>query len=62
MKNLFKLTLVALTLAITVAACGGDDKKGTDTLVIDSNVKGDTTIKVDTNATDTVAVDTAAKM
>jgi len=62
MKNLFKLAFVALALATTISACGGKDEKGTDTLVVDSNVKVDSTIKVDSTVVDTVHADTTSKM
>jgi|EndMetStandDraft_4_1072995.scaffolds.fasta_scaffold2371208_2 predicted small lipoprotein YifL len=62
MKNLFKLAFVALALATTVSACNGDGDKGKDTTVVDSNVTVDSSITVDSTVTDTVHVDTAAKM
>ncbi len=62
MKNLFKLTFVAIALATTVSACGGEGDKGNDTTVVDSTVHVDSTVKVDSVVTDTTAKDTAAKM
>ena len=62
MKNSLKLAFVALALATTVAACGGDADKGADTTVVDSNVTIDSNVTVDSNVVDTVHVDTASKM
>ena len=62
MKNSFKITLVALVVATSFAACDGSKDKGADTTVVDSTVKVDSTIKVDSTVVDTAKADTAAKM
>lgn len=64
MKNSFKLGFVALVIAISAAACGGDKKAGTtDTTVkVDSTVKKDSVVKVDSTAKkDTTKKDTTKK-
>lgn len=59
MKNSIKLGAVALVLAVSFAACGGN--KSTST--VDSTVtKKDTTVKVDSVKTDTTKKDTTKKM
>lgn len=61
MKNSFKLALLALTVAVSVAACGGPKKEGgADTTVVDSTVTKSTTV-VDSTKKDTVLVDSAKK-
>lgn len=62
MKNSFKLALVALALATTFSACGGNKENEGDTTVVDSNVTVDSTITVDSNVVDTAHADTASKM
>ena len=62
MKNLFKLAFVALALATTISACGGDADKTPDTTVVDSNVTIDSNVTVDSNVVDTAHADTASKM
>ncbi|MFD2286743.1 hypothetical protein GJU39_19375 [Pedobacter petrophilus] len=58
MKNAFKLGFLAIALSLTVAACGGSDKKadGTDTTVTDSS-----TIVTDTTGSDTTVKDSTVK-
>ena len=62
MKNSFKLAFVALALATTFSACGGNGDKDADTVVVDSNVTVDSNITVDSNVVDTTHADTTAKM
>jgi ABC-type glycerol-3-phosphate transport system substrate-binding protein len=64
MKNSFKLGFVALVIAVSAAACGGDKKTGTSdtTVKVDSTVKKDSVVKVDSTAKkDTTKKDTTKK-
>jgi hypothetical protein len=68
MKNLLKTGFVALVIAVSFSACGGNAKKeGGDTIKTDSTVKadstvkGDSTIKKDTAKADTVKKDSVKK-
>ena len=60
MKNSIKLGALALVVAVSFAACGGNKSTSTtDSLT----VKTDTTVKVDTSKTaDTTKKDTTKKM
>lgn len=62
MKNLFKVAFVALALATTVSACGGDADKDNDTTVVDTHITVDSNITIDSNVVDTTGADTASKM
>ncbi|GAB2981909.1 hypothetical protein GCM10027049_17810 [Mucilaginibacter puniceus] len=58
MKNSFKIALLALVIATSFAACGGNkEAETTDTTVVAAD-----SMAVDTMAADTMAADTAAKM
>lgn len=59
MKNSFKLGFVALVIAVSAAACGGNKTAGTS----DTTVKVDSTVKKDSTVVDTtkVVVDTTKK-
>ena len=65
MKNSFKLGFVALVIAVSAAACGGDKKTGTSdtTVKVDSTVKKDSVVKVDSTAVkaDSTKKDTTKK-
>ncbi|WP_412468404.1 hypothetical protein [Pedobacter sp. KLB.chiD] len=63
MKNAFKLGFLALTLSLTVAACGGSTKKsdGADTTITDSSTIITDTTKVDTVVKDSTVKDTSVK-
>ncbi|GAA4212747.1 hypothetical protein GCM10022289_44000 [Pedobacter jeongneungensis] len=63
MKNAFKLGFLAMALSLTVAACGGSDKKadGADTTVTDSSTIVTDTTKVDTVVKDSTVKDTTVK-
>jgi hypothetical protein len=68
MKNLLKTGFVALVIAVSFSACGGDAKKVDgdttkvdSTVIVDSTVKVDSTIKKDTAKTDTVKKDSVKK-
>jgi len=59
MKNLFKLSFLALTISLSVAACSSNKptETATDSVGVDS-IAADTMV-VDTTVVDTAAVDTA---
>ncbi|MDB5120905.1 MAG: hypothetical protein JWN56_2123 [Sphingobacteriales bacterium] len=66
MKNLFKLSFLALAISLSVAACDSS-KKGTEstdstTMSDSSSMNMSDSTMMDSSATDTTKTDTASKM
>jgi ABC-type glycerol-3-phosphate transport system substrate-binding protein len=63
MKNSFKIGALALVIAVSFSACGGNKAASTtdSTVKVDSTVKKDSVVKVDSTKKDTAKKDTAKK-
>ena len=63
MKNFFKLSFLALTISLSVAACSSNKpaETATDSVAVDSTAKDSMSV-ADTATVDTSKVDTTKKM